>query len=126
MKSVAMQIPLQVAIHGLEPANVLIELIRRRVSELERHFPRLVGCKVSVEEPNHHHRQGKGRHFRVCVELSVPGETLVASREAPAIVSHEDVRKAISKTFDAALRLLEAFAERLKPSKGGNRPWLSI
>jgi ribosome-associated translation inhibitor RaiA len=112
-----MQIPLQLAIHHLEPAGALTDLIRRRVSELERHFPRLVGCKVSVEEPNHHHRQGKGRHFRVCVELSVPGDTLVASREAPAMVSHENLHKAITQTFDAALRLLDTFAGRHRSPK---------
>ena len=128
-----MQIPLQISFHNLGPSDGLTALVRHRAALLEKHFPRLVGCKVSIEEPNHHHRHGKGRHFRVIVGLTVPGETLVASREAPSIVSHEDAYRAISQTFDAAVRQLDAFAGRrdghAKPyrrPKNADRPWLTL
>jgi ribosome-associated translation inhibitor RaiA len=126
-----MQIPLQITFHNLEPSEPLSEYIRGKVAKLEERFPRLVGCKVVVEEPNHHHRQGKGKHYRICVELAVPGETLVANRESPEITSHEDVHRAITTTFEAALRKLEAFSDGIDrhekshaPQKGRDRPWL--
>jgi ribosome-associated translation inhibitor RaiA len=126
-----MQVPLQISFHNLAPSEPLSEWIRHKIAKIEEHQPRLVGCRVSLEEPNHHHRRGKGRHFRVCVELFVPGKTLIASREAPAIVSHEDAYLAIAKTFDAALRQLDASTRRLdghvkphRPAKQRDRPWI--
>jgi ribosome-associated translation inhibitor RaiA len=107
-----MQTPLHISLHGLEPSDALSDLIREHVAMLEAHFPRLVGCRVSVEEPNHHHLHGKGKHFRVCVQMSVPGDTLVADREAPEIVSHEDLYRAVRETFAAATRLLDTHAKR--------------
>ncbi|MHB8416581.1 MAG: HPF/RaiA family ribosome-associated protein [Myxococcales bacterium] len=126
-----MQMPLQVSFHNLPLSEPLAEWIRRKAAKLEERYPRLVGCKVAVEEPNHHHRQGKGRHFRIRVELSVPGELLVADREAPQISEHEDAYLAITKAFEAAQRQLDAFAERTEgrmkshqSPKTRSRPWL--
>ena len=104
--------PLQITFHNLEPSEALSALIREHAATLEAHFPRLIGCRVSIEEPNHHHRHGKGKHFRVCVQMSVPGDTLVADREAPEIVSHEDLYRAVRETFAAAVRLLDNHAKR--------------
>jgi ribosome-associated translation inhibitor RaiA len=126
-----MQKPLTIHFHNLSASDSLEELIRAKVDKLESFYPRLVGCQVAVEEPNHHHRQGKGRHFRVRIELTVPGETLVAGRERPEITSHEDAYLAVTEAFEAARRQLETFAERTMgrtklhhPTKKGSRPWL--
>lgn len=126
-----MQTPLQISFHNMEASRPLEGWIRHKARKLEEIYPRLVGCKVAVEEPNHHHRRGKGRHFRVRVEVSVPGELLVADREGPDMIAHEDAYLAVTKAFDAARRQLDAFAHRpegrLKShvkSKGRARPWL--
>ena len=117
-----MQTPLQITFHNLEQSEALSALIREHAAILEAHFPRLIGCRVSVEQPNHHHRHGKGKHFRVCVEMSIPGDTLVADREAPAIVSHEDLYRAVRETFKTALRLLDTRAKRLDGHARAHRP----
>ena len=128
-----MQMPLQITFHNLPPSEALSEWIRRKAAKVEERYPRLTGCKVAVEDPNHHHRRGKGRHFRIRVELLVPGEVLVADRGSPAIVAHEDAYLAVTKAFDAACRQLDAFSERngtpqgkksRQPAKKRNRPWL--
>jgi ribosome-associated translation inhibitor RaiA len=126
-----MQTPLQITFHNMTPSDSLSEWIRHKTEKLEQVYPRLVGCSVAVEEPNHHHRQGKGRHFRVRVELTVPGERLVAGREGPDIASHEDAYLAVTKAFEAARRQLDAFVHRIEgrtkahqPPKKRSRPWL--
>ncbi len=126
-----MQIPLQISFHNLEPSDALSDLVREHAAKLEEHYPRLVGCKVVVEEPNHHHRRGKGRHFRVLVELFVPGETLVADHDAATMVGGSDAYLAVAQAFEAARRQLEAFAKRSgweKPHQRRarrSRPWLA-
>lgn len=126
-----MQMPLQISYHNMDPSDSISEWIRRKAEKLEERFPRLVSCKVAIEEPNHHHRHGKGRHFRVRVELSVPGELLVADREGPEIMSHEDAYLAVTSAFEAARRQLDAFAQRIEgrtkahqTPKRRSRPWL--
>src|SRR6516162_606489 len=56
--------------------------IRRRVATLSTFYPDAVSCKVLVEVPHRHHE--RGNHYCVRIDLSVPGETIVASYESSA------------------------------------------
>jgi ribosomal subunit interface protein len=126
-----MQIPLQISFHNLEPSDALSEIIREHAAKLEEHYPRLVGCKVVVEEPNHHHRRGKGHHFRVRIEVSVPGELIVAERDDPAMVGGSDAYLAVGHAFETVRRQLEAYAEKSgweQPHQRRakrSRPWIA-
>jgi ribosome-associated translation inhibitor RaiA len=126
-----MEMPLQLSFHNLEPSDALAELIREHTAKLEEHYPRLIGCKVVVEDSNHHHRRGKGRHFRVLVELFVPGETLVADRDTETPTGGSDAYLAVAHAFEAARRQLEDFAGRSgweKPHQRRarkSRPWIA-
>jgi len=107
-----MQTPLQISFHNLAPSEPMAEFIRAKAAKLEERYPRLIGCVVTVEEPNHHHKQGKGKHFRVRVDLLVPGATLVSNRDAPVSLTHEDAYLAITATFEAARRQLATYTRR--------------
>jgi len=74
-----MQVPLRISYHHCAPSDALNALIREKALELERFYPRITSCRVVVERPGYHHRHGKGAHFRVRIEVSVPGELLVVS-----------------------------------------------
>ena len=69
-----MQVPLRISYHHCAPSDALNALIREKALELERFYPRITSCRVVVERPGYHHRHGKGAHFRVRIEVSVPGE----------------------------------------------------
>ncbi len=73
-------IPAQVQFHGLAHSDTLEADIRERITWLEQFYSRIVGCRVLVEVPHRHHHDG--RHFRVRIEVTVPGG-------APIVVSHE-------------------------------------
>ena len=74
------RIPTQVTFRGIRPIDALEAEIRERVAWLEQFYSGMVGCRVLVEVPHRHRRDG--RHVHVRVELTVPGG-------APIVVSHE-------------------------------------
>jgi len=108
-----MQMPLKIRFHGFPTSDAVEEDVRRRVADLEKSFPRIVSCNVSIELPHHHQQQG--RAYRVQVDLGVPGKHLVAGRSADADPAHQDVYVAIRDAFRAAERQLEGHADSIGP-----------
>lgn len=105
-----MQMPLQIShLHSVS-SETLDTLIREKAAELEQFYPRITGCHVWIEHPGPHHRRGKGAHFRVRIELSVPGKMLVVSRDPPAHREREDVHLATTEAFHEMRRQLQDFA----------------
>lgn len=78
--------------------------VRRWVEKLDRAFGRIQRCDTWIEQP---HTSGrKGNTFRVRVELAVPGDTLVVSREH----GQENAYAAVADAFRAARRQLQDHA----------------
>jgi len=98
-----MQLPLQVTYRGMESSAALDAAVRERAGKLEQFHPRIVSCRVVVEQPARHKQQGK--QFVVHVDLKVPGGEIAVNRE-----HDEDVYVALRDAFDAARRKLEDFA----------------
>ncbi len=101
-----MQIPLQITLREMAHSDALEAKIRERAAKLEEFHPRIMSCRVTVEELRKHHQQG--RHFQVKVDVHVPGREVVAN-----LTHHEDVYVALRDAFDAAKRQLEEIV-RLK------------
>jgi hypothetical protein len=70
-----MSAPVYVTFRRVAPRAELEEYARERADRLERLYPRIADCRVLLE------RTGPDA-LRVVVELSVPGERLVASHES--------------------------------------------
>jgi cold shock CspA family protein len=107
--------PLEVAFHNLQPSAAIEGELRRHVDKLERHFGRLIGCRVSVERLHNQHRTGN--IFEVHITLSLPGRDLVVSRppqKAKERFANPDIHVSIRDAFDAAERQLEAFKGRIR------------
>ena len=98
-----MQIPLQITVRDLPHSEALEARIREKVAKLGEFHPRIMSCRVTVEEMRKHHHQG--RHFQVSLDLRVPGKEIVANR-----AHHEDVYVALRDAFDSAKRQLEEIA----------------
>ncbi|AKF02943.1 HPF/RaiA family ribosome-associated protein [Sandaracinus amylolyticus] len=107
-----MQSPLRISFHELEPSPAIEDRIRREVDKLERFHPNVVGCHVTVSETHHHHH--KGNIYGVRVEVAVPGEDVVISREPEVNHAHDDPYVSIRDAFDAARRKLEDHARRMR------------
>jgi cold shock CspA family protein len=99
-----MQVPLRIASHHYELPPEAEELIRERAAWLERFYPGLIGCAVTIEGAGAHHRTGGP--IEVHLDLRVPGaDPLLINRQAGG-----EIEVALRETFDAARRRLEDLA----------------
>lgn len=100
----------QITLHGIAPSAAIEQALRRKLSWLRRYYPRIMGCRVTVEAPHRHQR--KGRLYRVRVDVTVPGGEIAAARSPSLHHAHEDLLVAIRDVFDAARRELMDYARR--------------
>jgi len=108
--------PVDVTARSIDLPDSMRELVEERARRLERYYPELIGCSVTVEGPGLHHRTGGP--FSVQLDLRVPdAEPIVVTRQRA-----EDLLVAIRESFDAARRRLEDFArlsrQRIPPAGG--------
>ncbi|HET9361916.1 MAG TPA: HPF/RaiA family ribosome-associated protein [Vicinamibacterales bacterium] len=119
-------IPTQVTFRGLRPLDALEADIRERASWLEQFYDGIIRCRVLVELPHRHRRDG--RHFHVRIELTVPGGAPIVISHEPSLhgtlkhvedahhkeaeidAVHRYAAVAVREAFDAARRRLEDFA----------------
>jgi ribosomal subunit interface protein len=103
-----MQIPLQITIRKIGASEALEARIRDKAADLERFHPRITSCRVTVEEADRHHHQG--RQFAVRLDVRAPGHAdIVVTRH-----HDQDVYVALRDAFDAATRQLEDVARELR------------
>lgn len=100
-----METPLEIAFHNLPPSDWIEQTIRGHVGKLEKLYPRLVGCRVSVEALHHSHQTGN--IYEVHVDLRLPGNALAVSR-APhrptKKYAHPELRQSLREAFAPAER----------------------
>src|SRR5512146_539971 len=96
-KETSMQIPLQITIRDVEHSEALETHIRDKAKKLDEFFNHIMSCRVVVEVPHKHHRQGKQYHARV--DIGVTGSAIADNRNH---AQHDDV--ALREAFDVAKR----------------------
>jgi ribosomal subunit interface protein len=119
--------PVQIVFQNLDPSPAIEAAIRERAEKLDRFYDRIMNCRVVVEAPHKHHRQGT--LYTVRVEVKVPDDTLLVTRDPAQDHAHEDVYVSIRDAFDAMRRQLEEYArkrrgevKRRQPAKPGQPP----
>ncbi len=98
-----MEVPLQVTYRGMPPSEALSDRVREHAAKLTTFHRRILGCKVAIEAPSPHHRHGG--HFRVRVDVVVPGAELVVSNHDTSPIG-EDAHAAVDGVFKNASRVL--------------------
>jgi cold shock CspA family protein/ribosome-associated translation inhibitor RaiA len=104
---------LEIAWHQISPVPEYEQMIRERVGKLERMYPRIVSCRVSVELV--HRQHVKGNFPEVHIVLQVPGEEIAVSRELHRMNERRppnEVATAIRQAFRAAEQRLKDFKRR--------------
>jgi ribosome-associated translation inhibitor RaiA len=95
-----MELPLTIATHDFTLTEPIETLIRERAFKLERFHSRIVGCRVTVEGPDGHHRNGG--QYKVRIELSIPGNGILVNHKGGG-----NLPMAVRDAFDAAQRQLD-------------------
>jgi cold shock CspA family protein/ribosome-associated translation inhibitor RaiA len=103
-----MQLPLQITFRGMDPSPTIESRIREKAETLQRFHPRIMGCRVVIEDQHRHHQ--KGRLFHIRIDLTVVGKEIVISRDAGENHAHEDPYVTIRDAFDEVTRQLEDHA----------------
>ena len=119
-----MQIPAEITFRDTARSDAVEAKARDYIARLERVYDRITRCEVVIEQP--HHRQRKGRHYRVRVRLTVPGSELVTAHDPGRDDAHEDVYVALRDAFAAAQRQLESHVEKLGVHGNHHRPGQSL
>lgn len=120
-------IPSHITFRGISHSPELDADIAERIEALAKLYPRITRCRVLLEVPHRHHRDGT--HVHVRIEMVIPDhEPLVVSREpslhgglrdaeeqqrrkdAEIADSHRHAEVAIREAFETARRRLEEFA----------------
>lgn len=123
-----MILPLQITFRNMSRSSAAEDLIREKAASIEKYCDQIVGCRVMVEQPHRHHRDGP--HYHVRIDLTLRGEEIVVNREPSlhsgqqAIESEECTKceelevpskhfeVAVKEAFDTARRLLQDYVRR--------------
>ena len=101
-----MDVPAEIAFRNVEPTATLERAIEDGIASLEKVHPRLVSCRVMVEEDN--------RGFpHVRLDIAVPGSELVVTREAQVDPQRRDIAQTVREAFDVARRQLRERRKRV-------------
>lgn len=100
---------LQVTYRDLSSSEALDGRIREHAAKLGELFPKIVACRVTVEEPHRRHRNGP--KFRCRVDLIVPNAELVG-QNVDANPIREDAYAAVEDAFAQVTRELEDYARK--------------
>lgn len=107
-----MRIPLQITFHNIPPSEAVEAKIRSLVDKLEHFYNRITSCRVIVDAPHRHQRNGK--LYQIRIDMTVPTGEIVVKRNPPERQSHEDIYVAIRDAFDAAKRRLQDHISMLR------------
>jgi ribosome-associated translation inhibitor RaiA/cold shock CspA family protein len=105
-----MQLPLEIVFRNLERSPAIEAKVRARAEKLDHYCKDIMRCQVVIE--GHHKHHHKGNLYRVRLDVTVPGDELVVSREPGEHHAHEDAYVAVRDSFDAMTRQLEDYVRR--------------
>jgi ribosomal subunit interface protein len=105
-------VPLQVTFRGFPPSDAIKERVREHADKLSTFHTHITGCRVAIESPGHHHKHGQ--HYRVRVDVSVPGAEIVVGGDADP--SYADAYAAVDGAFRDAARVLREHQKKLQSS----------
>ena len=69
--------PVQITVLNLPHSAALEARARKMADKLEKFHPRIVSCRVGIEELRRH--RSRGRLFHVRVDLRIPGKEIVSN-----------------------------------------------
>jgi cold shock CspA family protein len=97
--------PLQINFRNLERNDDIEADVRRHAEKLDEFCDDILGCRVIVERPHVHQRQGQ--LFQVRIDVTLPGHELIVNHSPEGAHQHENVHVAIRDAFDAMRRRIE-------------------
>ncbi|NNC36613.1 MAG: HPF/RaiA family ribosome-associated protein [Acidimicrobiales bacterium] len=108
-----MKIDPHIVVTGIEAADRVRTRVNEEIAKLEKVYPEITACRVTVGRPQKRHKNGDLYTASVHLTLS-NGREVNANRNPPKDHAHEDVFVTIRDTFQAARRQLKDHAQKLR------------
>jgi cold shock CspA family protein/ribosome-associated translation inhibitor RaiA len=105
-----MQLPLQVSFRHMKHSEAIEALVREKAAKLDTFSDHIMSCRVVVEPVGKHHQHGN--LYEVRIDLTVPDEEIVVTREPSQHTEYRDIHVALRDAFDSARRKLEDYVRR--------------
>ncbi len=105
-----MDVPPEIAFRGIEPTESLKNRILEGIDDLEEVHPRIVSCRVKVDDTTPGRNSGK--IIRVRVDVGIPGNSVVVDWKPETGDDVADADQAIRHAFSVARRQLRKAVER--------------
>src|SRR5208337_4697740 len=105
-----MNTPLQISFHNLPHSREVENAVRAYVERIEGIYDRIVSCRVVLDQPHRHHKEGN--LFQVRIDLKVPGAELVTKRELAGSLAYGDLSLVIQDAFEEMQGQIEEFVNR--------------
>jgi len=115
-----MRLPIQIAFHNMPNDADVESVIRGNAEWLDNYYDRIMSCRIVVDRPHLHHRDGN--LYQIRIDLKVPGRELVVKREPAEHSDHKDLHIMIRDAFDEARRQLEDHVHRLRGDVKAREP----
>lgn len=107
---VTLSFPNTITYTDFEPSEAVSADIQRYMAKLEKFGSRIVSCNVTVRAPQ------KSKHrkhiYHVHVQVNVPGDSLVVSREPEKNYDHSDIHIAVRDAFKAVETQLRSLHDK--------------
>jgi cold shock CspA family protein/ribosome-associated translation inhibitor RaiA len=110
LETTAMQLPLQVSFRHMQRSEALEAAVREKAAKLDSFLDHIMSCRVVLEPAGKHHRDGN--LYQVRIDLKVPDEEIVVTREPSEHSDYRDMQVALRDAFDCARRQLEDYVRR--------------
>ena len=105
-----MQSPVQIQFKNMDPSEAVEAAINKWVAKLDRAYPTIMTCRVSVEAPSR--RKLQGGLYRTRIDIGLPGKEVVVNRTPDLHHSYTDAYVSIRDAFKSAQRQLENVVKR--------------
>lgn len=103
--------PYEITFVDCSPSPAVQAKIEKHLAKIERLHHRIIASEVIVRIP---HKHGHQRYFHIHIQLDIPGQRIVVSREPEADETHTDVYVAVRDAFTRLTRKLEHFLKQKK------------
>ncbi len=103
-----MQLPVKIIFRDIAHSPEAETKIRERAAKLQKTYPQITGCRVSLSVPHRHKVRGNAYH--IGIDISVPDHEIIVDRQTMQTDTDADLSAAISDAFDAARRQLEDYS----------------
>ena len=100
-----MQVPLEVSFRDVEKTPEIEELIDRKVAKLEKIHKNIISCRIAVDQPQRHQRQGNPYEVRLIINVP-PGHEIVVKNGNTETEMHEPLEVVLRNAFDTAYHQL--------------------